>query len=108
MALPILAMPVGCASQPQSLNQRLASDIQADGFNTGCNNRQSCLEDSSFSPSVLSACLAQQPPSSKDTAWAASCFHLADLANDGDFTRRIITVADCYLPRKFFEPDPFL
>jgi hypothetical protein len=70
IALLILALLLwsGCASQPQSRNQRLAADIQNDGFNTAWTNRPSCLEDSNFSPSVLSACLAQQPPNSNDVA----------------------------------------
>ena len=70
IALLILALLLwsGCASQPQSRNQRLAADIQNDRFNTAWTNRPSCLEDSNFSPSVLSACLAQQPPNSNDVA----------------------------------------
>jgi hypothetical protein len=72
VALLILTMLwSGCSSQPQSRNQRLAVDIQNDGFNTGWSNRQSCLEESNFSLSVLTARLAQQPPGTNDAAWAA-------------------------------------
>jgi hypothetical protein len=101
------ALLVSCASQPLSRNQQLAFNIQTDGFNTGWDNRQQCLEDSNFSPSVLAACLAQQPPGTDEQGWAARCFQLADLGDNyyGNFSRRIIAVADCYLPRKFFEPD---
>lgn len=117
IALLILAMSlaVGCASQPQSRNQRLAADTQSDAY--GWDNRQYCLKEYNFSPSILSACLSQQPPGSDRKLWATRCFHLADRGNDWDdflgehnhanYTRRINAVADCNRLRKFFEPNSF-
>jgi hypothetical protein len=107
---------VGCASQPQSRNQQLAADIQSDAY--GWDSRQYCLKEYNFSPSVLAACLAQQPSGADEKVWASQCFHLADLGdewcpflcltpNHASFTPRIIAVAECYLPHKFFEPDSF-
>jgi hypothetical protein len=116
IALLILAISwISCASQPRSRDQRPTRDIQYDDFNTGWDNRQQCLEDYNFSPSVLSACLTQQPRGANDKLWATRCFHLADLGDDwhdvllgedqhASFTRRVIGVADCYQLRKFFEP----
>jgi hypothetical protein len=111
-----MSLSVGCASQTQSRNQQLAADIQSDAY--GWDSRQYCLKEYNFSPSVLAACLAQQPSGADQTVWAAQCFHLADLGdewcsflcltpNHASFARRIIAVADCYLPRNFFEPDSF-
>jgi hypothetical protein len=58
---------LGCASQPLSRNQRWAAEIDAGDANSLY--RQECLADNYFSPSVASACLAQQPPGADDQAW---------------------------------------
>jgi len=108
-----MSLPASYASRPQFRNQRQAADIQSDAY--GWDNRQFCLKEYNFSPSILSACLAQQPPGSDRKLWATRCFHLADLGDEWDdflgehqytnFTRRIIGVADCNRLRKFFEPN---
>ena len=87
-----------CSSGPAlTRNQRLATEIH---FDTG---RQACLKDNGFSPSVLMACLNQQPFGYGDKAWTANCFAMSDAGADISRSHRIIDVADCTLPDQFFD-----